>query len=46
MNSGKSREKASLGGGQERVDAQHKKGKKTARERVLILLDEGSFQEV
>lgn len=40
------RKKANLGGGQARIDAQHKKGKKTARERVLILLDEGSFQEV
>ncbi len=40
------REKAQLGGGEARIDTQHKKGKKTARERVLALLDEGSFQEV
>jgi acetyl-CoA/propionyl-CoA carboxylase carboxyl transferase subunit len=36
----------SLGGGQKRVDAQHAKGKQTARERVQQLLDEGSFLEV
>lgn len=40
------REKARLGGGEARIEAQHNKGKKTARERVLLLLDEGSFQEV
>ena len=40
------REKAALGGGQERIEAQHKKGKKTARERVESLLDEGTFQEI
>jgi propionyl-CoA carboxylase beta chain len=34
-----------LGGGQERIDKQHKQGKLTARERVLLLLDENSFQE-
>jgi acetyl-CoA carboxylase carboxyltransferase component len=34
-----------LGGGQERIDAQHKKGKLTARERIDLLLDNGSFQE-
>jgi propionyl-CoA carboxylase beta chain len=37
---------ASLGGGQKRVDAQHKKGKLTARERIHFLLDEGSFEEL
>lgn len=37
---------AMLGGGQNRIDAQHKKGKLTARERVEILLDEGSFEEI
>ena len=37
---------ALLGGGQERINAQHKKGKLTARERVHLLLDEGSFQEI
>jgi propionyl-CoA carboxylase beta chain len=39
------RELARLGGGQKRIDAQHKKGKLTARERLEILLDEGSFEE-
>ncbi len=37
---------ALLGGGQKRIEDQHKKGKLTARERVNILLDEGSFQEI
>ncbi len=36
---------ASLGGGQERIDKQHARGKLTARERVELLLDEGSFEE-
>jgi propionyl-CoA carboxylase beta chain len=40
------REKAVLGGGQQRIDDQHKKGKLTARERLELLLDEGSFEEV
>jgi acetyl-CoA carboxylase carboxyltransferase component len=35
-----------LGGGQDRIDAQHKRGKLTARERLDILLDPGSFQEL
>ncbi len=35
-----------LGGGQARIDAQHGKGKLTARERVHFLLDDGSFQEI
>ncbi|CDN32844.1 Methylmalonyl-CoA decarboxylase, alpha chain [Mucinivorans hirudinis] len=39
------REKAKLGGGQKRIDGQHKKGKLTARERIDLLLDEGSFEE-
>ncbi|MEG1649383.1 MAG: acyl-CoA carboxylase subunit beta, partial [Rikenellaceae bacterium] len=39
------REKARLGGGQKRIDSQHKKGKQTARERIAMLLDEGSFEE-
>lgn len=39
------REKARLGGGQKRIDAQHQKGKYTARERINMLLDEGSFEE-
>lgn len=37
---------ARLGGGQQRIDAQHKKGKLTARERVHFLLDPGSFEEI
>jgi len=36
---------ARLGGGQKRIDAQHEKGKLTARERIALLLDEGSFEE-
>ena len=36
---------ARLGGGQTRIDAQHAKGKLTARERIDLLLDEGSFEE-
>lgn len=39
------REKARLGGGEKRIEAQHKKGKYTARERIEKLLDEGSFEE-
>ena len=39
------RETARLGGGQKRIDAQHGRGKLTARERVDLLLDEGSFEE-
>ncbi len=37
---------AQLGGGQVRIDSQHKKGKLTARERLTLLLDEGSFEEI
>ena len=39
------REKARLGGGEKRIESQHKKGKYTARERIAMLLDEGSFEE-
>lgn len=39
------REAALLGGGQKRIDSQHAKGKMTARERIHMLLDEGSFEE-
>ena len=39
------RHSASLGGGEKRVAAQHAKGKLTARERLALLLDEGSFEE-
>ena len=42
----KIRQQASRGGGDKRIKAQHDKGKMTARERVLSLLDDGSFQEV
>jgi propionyl-CoA carboxylase beta chain len=37
---------AALGGGEKRIQAQHKKGKLTARERLEILLDKGSFEEI
>ncbi len=39
------RVRARLGGGQSRIDAQHKKGKLTARERIELFLDPGSFEE-
>jgi propionyl-CoA carboxylase beta chain len=39
------REAARMGGGQKRIDSQHAKGKLTARERIDLLLDEGSFEE-
>ncbi|MBP7505461.1 MAG: methylmalonyl-CoA carboxyltransferase, partial [Prolixibacteraceae bacterium] len=39
------RVEAKLGGGQKRIDTQHEKGKMTARERIELLLDEGSFEE-
>ncbi|MBT7447311.1 MAG: methylmalonyl-CoA carboxyltransferase, partial [Tateyamaria sp.] len=39
------REEARLGGGQKRIDAQHSRGKLTARERVELLLDDDSFEE-
>ncbi len=35
-----------MGGGQKRIDAQHSKGRLTARERLDVLLDEGSFEEL
>ncbi len=40
------REQARMGGGQKRIDGQHAKGKLTARERLLVLFDEGSFEEL
>jgi acetyl-CoA carboxylase carboxyltransferase component len=40
------RDQMKLGGGQKRIEAQHAKGKRTARERIDALLDEGSFQEI
>ena len=42
----KLKEEAKLGGGQERIKSQHEKGKLTARERIELLVDEGSFEEV
>ena len=39
------REEAKLGGGEKRIESQHNKGKLTARERIDLLLDEGSFEE-
>lgn len=39
-------EEALLGGGEKRMEQQHSKGKLTARERVALLLDEGSFEEL
>ena len=40
------REQSKLGGGKRRIEAQHKRGKLTARERLDLLLDPGSFVEV
>ncbi len=42
----KLREEACLGGGQERIERQHAKGKLTARERIELLLDQGTFREI
>src|SRR6266545_2342439 len=39
------KEQAALGGGQRRIDAQHARGKLTARERIRLLMDEGTFEE-
>ena len=39
-------ELANLGGGKERIEKQHQKGKLTARERIELLMDKGSFQEI
>src|SRR5579871_1983416 len=40
------REQALVGGGKKRIESQHKKGKLTARERIDLLLDPGTFQEL
>ena len=40
------RDEAKLGGGQDRIDRQHAKGKLTARERIEVLLDDDSFEEL
>ena len=42
----KQREESKLGGGVKRIEAQHERGKLTARERIAYLLDEGSFEEI
>lgn len=42
----KRKSEALLGGGKDKIDAQHKKGKLTARERIELLVDEGSFEEI
>src|SRR5690606_12943032 len=39
------KEQAALGGGQRRIQAQHDRGKQTARERIAMLTDTGSFEE-
>ena len=40
------RSKAAIGGGEQRIAQQHAKGKLTARERIDLVLDEGSFTEL
>ncbi len=42
----KRKQESAQGGGADRIEAQHKRGKLTARERLAILLDEGSFEEI
>jgi len=42
----KKKESAKLGGGQEKINHQHSKGKLTARERIELLVDQGSFEEI
>ncbi|MEW5799085.1 MAG: acyl-CoA carboxylase subunit beta [Bacteroidota bacterium] len=42
----KKKEAALIGGGKERIADQHKKGKLTARERIALLIDEGTFEEI
>jgi propionyl-CoA carboxylase beta chain len=42
----KKREEAKLGGGKDKIEAQHQKGKLTARERIELLVDENSFEEI
>src|ERR1700743_2353258 len=41
----KRRDRARLGGGEQPIEAQHRRGKLTARERIELLLDPGSFEE-
>ena len=38
--------RAALGGGQDRIDAQHQRGKMTARERIAMIVDPGTFEEI
>ena len=45
-NLNKLREEARLGGGEKRISVQHEKGKLSARERIELLVDEGSFDEI
>src|SRR5919202_4488408 len=42
----KRKRESELGGGQQRIDRQHNEGKLTARERIALLFDTGSFQEL
>ncbi len=42
----KKKDEALLGGGTTRIESQHKKGKLTARERIALLIDDGSFEEI
>lgn len=42
----KRKSEALLGGGKEKIEAQHKKGKLTARERIELLVDDGTFEEI
>ncbi len=42
----KRKDKLYLGGGKDRIDKQHKQGKLTARERISLLVDEGTFEEI
>jgi propionyl-CoA carboxylase beta chain len=42
----KKEREARLGGGEKRIQKQHEKGKLTARERIELLLDPGSFEEI
>ncbi len=42
----KKNQEALLGGGERRIESQHKKGKLTARERIALLVDEGTFEEI
>ena len=42
----KKKSDALLAGGKDKIDSQHKKGKLTARERIELLVDEGSFDEI